>query len=124
MSIVHLLCSFTMPLLRPRVGSARFFGGAQERETSSAGELVAGFTLYTDSGDGPEQYEVNYVTLGARSDTMQNALQAMQGDDLTIRRVGETEADEAYVGSLKENEGRAVNPDGKPGLKIAEKAAA
>ncbi len=112
-----------MSLLRPRIGSSRLFTGAQQRETDSAGELVAGFTLYTDTGSGPESYEVNYVTLGARSDTMQNAIQAMQGDEMTIRRVGSSEADEPYVGSLTENEGHAVNPDSKPGLKIAEPAA-
>ena len=112
-----------MSLLRPRLGSSRFFTGAQQRETDSAGELIAGFTLYTDTGSGQESYEVNYLTLGARSDTLQNAIQAMQGDELTVRRVGETEADEPYVGSIKENEGHPVNPDKKPGLKIAETAA-
>lgn len=112
-----------MALLRPRIGDARMFIGAQERETDSAGELIAGFTLYTDTGSGPEMYQTNYLSLGARSDFIQNAVEAAQGNDMTIRRVGDTDADEAYAGSLKENEGHAVNPDAKPGLKIAESAA-
>ena len=112
-----------MPLLRPRFGSIRVVLGAQERETSSAGEFIAGITLYDDLGDGPEMYQANYVTLGGRSDFIQNGLEALQGNDLTIRRVGTVEADEAYAGTLKENEGHAVNPDGKSGLKIAEPAA-
>jgi len=110
-----------MPLIRPRIGTARFFAGAQQREVDSAGELIAGFTLYTDTASGPELYEVNYVSLGARSDSIQNGLQALQGDDLTMRRVGTSTTDEAYVGSLKENEGHAVNPDATPGLDIPAK---
>jgi len=106
-----------MALLSPRFGPFRGFAGAQQRETDSAGELIAGFTLYTDTGSGPETYEVNYLSLGARSDTLQNALQAAQGNDLTVRTVGTVDADEPYVGSPKENEGRAVNPDSKAGLK-------
>ena len=112
-----------MAIIRPRFGKVRIALGAQQRETTSAGELVAGLTMYTDSADGTETYQVNYLTLGARSDFAQNALEAMQGHDLTERRVGTSAADEAYVGSLKENEGHAVNPDAKPGLKIAEPAA-
>ena len=112
-----------MALLRPRLGNMRVFVGSQQRETDSAGELVAGFTIYTDTGNGSEAYETNYVGLAARSDTIQGAVQSLQGNDVTTRRVGITDADMPYAGSLKENEGHAVNPDAKPGLKLAESAA-
>jgi len=108
-----------MALLRPRFGPMRVFVGTQQRETDSAGELVAGFTLYTDSASGPEAYETNYLGLSARSDSLQHALQAAQGNDLTVRTVGSVDSDEAYVGSLAENKAHAVNPDAKPGLQIA-----
>ena len=108
-----------MALLRPRIGNTRLFVGAQQRETDSAGELVAGFTMYTDTGSGPESYETNYVGLSVRSDTLQHALQSLQGDEVTLRVVGDAESDTNYVGTVKENAEHCVNPDGKPGLKIA-----
>ena len=99
-----------MPLIRPRIGVARGFVGAQQRETDSAGELIAGFTLYRNQPEGgPEAYEVNYVSLGARSDTAQNMLESLQGDELTVRVVGTNDADLPYVGSVKENADHATD---------------
>ena len=112
-------------MFRPRFGNARLVFGTQQRETDSAGELVAGFTLYTDEGDGAEAYQANYVCLGARSDTAQAVLQSLQGNEPTIRRVGDSEADAAYAGTLKENAAHpVVNPDGKRGLKVLREPAA
>lgn len=96
-----------MPLIRPRVSCARTFVGAQQRETDSAGELIAGYTLYRNLPEGGEAYEVNYLSLGARSDTAQNIIKSLQGDDLVVRRVGSSSADEPYVGTVKENEKQA-----------------
>ena len=107
-------------LLRPRFGSTRFLLGAQERETSSAGELIAGATLYFDDGDGAEKYDVNYLTLGARSDTLQNGLLALQGEEPITRRIGDSADDERYVGTLADNtqDHPVVNPTGAKGLDI------
>ena len=114
MSYIHRTFMFT-----PRFGNARLIFGAQQRETDSAGELVGGFTLYTDEGDGAETYQANYVTLGARSDTAQNIIESLQGHDVTVRRVGDSEADAVYAGTPKENAShKVVNPDGKRGLKV------
>ena len=108
-------------MFKPRIGNARLFFGAVERETDSAGELIAGFTLYTDEGDGPECYQSNYVALGARSDTAQNIIESLQGHDITQRRIGDSEADYRYAGSPSENANRVVNPEGKKGLKVLRK---
>ena len=110
-------------MFNPRIGNARVFIGAEQRETDSAGELIAGFTLYTDEGDGAECYQSNYVSLGARSDTAQNIIESLQGRDLTVRRVGSSEADYAFAGTPQEN-AKAVNPDGKKGLKLVSDSAA
>ena len=107
MSIVHLLTFHslmtTSHIARPRFSSVRPFMGVQQREASSSGEFVAGVTLYRNLPDGGEAYEVNYLSLGVRSDTAQNMLEALQGNDLTVRRVGDNEADEPYVGTLQQN---------------------
>ena len=94
-------------IVRPRWGKLRPFGGLQQREASSSGELVAGVTMYRNLPEGGEAYEVNYISLGARSDTAQNMLEALQGNDLTVRRVGSCDADANYVGTVKENANQA-----------------
>ena len=100
-----------MAFIRPRFGYVRPLAGVQQRETDSAGEILAGVTMYTNTPDGREEYEVNYITLGARSDSMQRALQHLQGDELTTRIVGESDADTPYVGTLQENGLRTKKAD-------------
>ena len=98
-----------------RLGNARPFIGAEQRESDSAGEFIAGFTTYTDTGSGPELYDVSYVSIGGRSDHIQNMTLASQGKDLVTRRVGSSVTDERFVGSITDNRSFSTNPDSTPG---------
>ena len=102
-----------------RLGDFRPFIGAEQRESDSAGEFLAGFTTYTDTGSGPELYDVSYVSIGGRSDHIQNMTLASQGKDLVQRRVGSSDDDELYTGSIQDNRSFTANPDSRPGAEVS-----
>ena len=96
-----------MGMIKPRKSRWRVNIGTRSNENGANGDVLFGVVAYNhEQTTGRETYEVNYVTLGGRSDGLANTLQVLQGNEPTIRYVDEAGADEVYVGTPKQNEGR------------------
>ncbi len=99
-----------MSIIKPRLGRFRLNIGTRSYEDGAAGDAILGITTYGhEESTGRETYEVNYISVGGRSDTVSNALQTLQGNEATTRYVDEAGNDEMYVGTSDQNEG-SIDP--------------
>ena len=96
-----------MGMIKPRKSRFRINIGTRSRENGANGDLLFGISTYNhDQVTGLETYEVNYITVGGRSDGLSNTLQTLQGNEPTTRYVEQAGEDELYVGTPKQNAGR------------------
>ena len=110
--------------LKPRVRRVRPIIGLRTRENDQNYAFQIGVTTYSTDDSGDETYQVSYYEQSVRCDHLNDLIDSWVGDDVTVRRVADADADDRiYAGTPAQNrasaERQAAKAD-KPAAKPAD----